>query len=417
MRVSQCVFYTGRESCHIPDRAAARDAVDELFTHSDGISEQFLKELDGLGVRLPRPPIRVVTITPGPGGVAFTLAEAERFAAEMAQILPQKLPADGLFYYINSRIQGIVSAGDQQETAELYQALKGLVAAYEGMQRPHVAISNVYGGLRWISHGCEENQEARLFERFLEKPIDVVVQPKDFFLYGSELPQEDDDSFFGDVSQKICNAMVVGDRPRMHSVLDTALDYMVSRFPRVSGVHMRAIHFCKPLEMSLVGADLIDRLFIQQFRLVQKIIETDNEVALRAAFHAQMDQIWDYSMERKQLRHGELMHRVVEYMERNLHDSKLSILTIAENFNMPEAKLSAAFRQYYQESIPNFIHQRRVAYIKSQLRTTQTPIRTIALDAGYISIATMNRAFLRLEGMYPGQYRKRYPQLQDGGDV
>lgn len=413
MRVSECVFYTGSLPWRIQDRAAARDAADELFTHSDGVSERFLKELAELGVLLPRPPIRVVTITPGPGGAGFTMAEAVQFAAEMERKLPERVAADGLFYYINSRIQGVVSSADRQAAERLYQSLKALVAEYEVPSRPHVAISNVYEGLEFISHGCEENHEARLFERFLEKPIDVVVQPKDFYLYGTELPREDDDSFFGDISQKICNAMTVGDRQRMHLVLDDALDYMVSQFPRVSGIHMRAIHFCKPLEMSLVGADLIDRLFVQQFRLVQKIIETDNERQLRETFHAQMDRIWDYSMERKQLRHGELMHRIVEYMERNLHDSALSILTIAENFHMPEAKLSAAFRQYYQESIPNFIHQRRVDYIKRQLRTTALPIRAIALDAGYVSIATMNRAFVRQEGMYPGQYRKRHQQLQE----
>ena len=226
MRVSQCVFYTGNLPGRIPDRAAARDAIDELFTHSDGVSEPFFQELAELGVLLPRPPVRVITITPGPGGAAFTMAEAERFAAEMEAALPQRLSVDGMFYYINSRIQGIVSAGEMAETETLYQALKGLVAEYEEPERPHVAISNVYGSLRFISRGCEENQEARLFERFLEKPIDVIVQPKDYFLYGSELPQEDDDSFFGDISQKICNAMVIGDRPGMHRVLDTALDYI-----------------------------------------------------------------------------------------------------------------------------------------------------------------------------------------------
>lgn len=160
--------------------------------------------------------------------------------------------------------------------------------------------------------------------------------------------------------------------------------------------------------MTLVGADLIDRLFVQQFRLVQRVIETENEAQLRESFHQQLDRIWEYSQKRKQLHHGELMQRVADYIQQNLSDFTLSIPTIAENFHLSETRLSADFRQYFQETIPNFIHQHRVEWIKTQLRTTKRPIREISMDAGYISIATMNRAFFRLEGLYPGQYRKNH---------
>lgn len=105
------------------------------------------------------------------------------------------------------------------------------------------------------------------------------------------------------------------------------------------------------------------------------------------------------------------MQRVADYIQQNLSDFTLSIPTIAENFHLSETRLSADFRQYFQETIPNFIHQHRVEWIKTQLRTTKRPIREISMDAGYISIATMNRAFFRLEGLYPGQYRKKHSIL------
>ncbi len=237
----------------------------------------------------------------------------------------------------------------------------------------------------------------------------MIVQPQDGFLYGIEAQQdEDDDAFFGHISQRICNAITVEDRALLHRTLDEALNYMVNRFPRVSGIHMRAIHFCKPLEMTLVGADLIDRLFVQQFRLVQRVIETENEAELRESFHRQMDAIADYAAQRKQMHQTELMHRVMEFIDENLSDCMLSLPTIAQSFNMAPARLSAEFRQHYQISVPEAIHQRRVQYLKQQLVTSSKPVRELALDAGYVSVATMNRAFLRLEGVYPGQYRKKY---------
>lgn len=413
MELAQCIFMTGGLTAKIPDKVSARDAADELFTHSDSVDEHFFEELNRLGIQLPASPLRVVTLTPGRSDRLFVMDNAKTFAAEMAGALPAHLQADGLFYYVNSRIQGIVSAKDPGETQALYNALHRLVSSYPAGQRPHAAISNSYDSLRDISRACEENQEAHRFERFLTKPIDVIVQPRDFFLYGIACRTARDEEVFGALSQRICNAMVMDDRAWGHQTLEEALDYMVDRFPRVSGVHMRALRFCHALELTLVGTNLIDRLFVQEFQLLQDVIEADNEALLRDTFHKKLDAIYDYAKQRKQLLHGELMDRVAAYIDGNLTDAMLSITTISENFGMSEEKLSLAFRNYFQETIPNFIHQRRVTYIKKQLLETKKTVLEISRDAGYVSIATMNRAFYRLEGIYPGQYRTKYRNLTE----
>ena len=105
------------------------------------------------------------------------------------------------------------------------------------------------------------------------------------------------------------------------------------------------------------------------------------------------------------------MRRVAAYIDSNLTDAMLSLPTIAESFGMSVEKLSGSFRSYYQETVPNFIHQRRVEHSKKQLLGPKKPVRELALEAGYVSLATMNRAFYRLEGMYPGQYRSKYRAL------
>lgn len=408
MTLSQCIFYTGSKNNIISDCARARDMLDELFTHSDGVSELFLTELQSVGIYLPKPPIRVITITPGVGKETFSIQHAEAFAENMMDRLPKQLQAYGIFYYINSRIQGIVSDSSDYGVHEIYLGLKELIAGSHGSSPPHASISNRYDSLWDISRGCEENQEAQVFARFLQKPVELLVQPKDLYLQGDEIPQDEDEEYFGQVAQRICNAMLTEDRERVHKVLEETLHFMVGKFPRVSGVHMRALRFCHALEMTLVGADLIDRLFVQRFRLLQAVIEAENESALRETFHKKLDEICEYAQQRNNIHHGERMRQIMEYIQRNLTDSTLSISSIADNFHMTEEKLSSAFRSYFQESIPNVIHQKRVEYIKQLLITTKKSVREICFDAGYISIATMNRAFSRIEGMYPGHYRQEY---------
>lgn len=366
-----------------------------------------------MGIHLPPPPLRVVSLVPGRRSEPFTLSMARDFAAEMKVRLQAALDAEGLFYYVSGRIQGVVSVQDAAGMKRLYDALTAMICAEPEATRPHAAISNPYDTISGISRACDENQEAHRFERFLMNPIDVLIQSGDFWIHGVTSPQYEDEALFGKLAQGICNALVAEDCHHAHRLLDEALDFMVDRFPRVSGVHMRALRFCHALEMTLVGADLIDRLFVQENHLLQDVIEADNEEMLRKTFHRKLEGIGAYAQSRKQLRHGALMRRVAAYIDSNLTDAMLSLPTIAASFGMSEEKLSASFRSYYQETVPNFIHQRRVDYIKKQLLETKKPVRELALDAGYVSLATMNRAFYRLEGIYPGQYRSKYRTLRE----
>ena len=321
--------------------------------------------------------------------------------------------AQGIFYYVSGRIQGAVSVKGPEEMRNLYTALDQMIRREPEATRPHAAVSNPYDAISGISRACDENQEAHRFERFLRKPIDVLLQSGDFWIHGVTEPQYEDEDVFGKLSQGICNALAAQDPDRAHRLLDEALDFMVDRFPRVSGVHMRALRFCHALELTLVWADLIDRLFVQENHLLQDVIEADNEELLRKTFHHKLEAIDLYAQSRKQLRHGALMRRVASYIDANLTDAQLSLPAIAESFGMSDEKLSAAFRSYYQETVPNFIHRRRVDYIKKQLLKTKTPVRELAIEAGYVSLATMNRAFYRLEGVYPGQYRSKYRALRE----
>ena len=97
MELSECIFYTGGLEAEIPNPVVARDAIDELFTHSDGVSAPFFQELEQLGIRLPEPPIRVVSLTPGPIEIPFLLDGARAFAADMRRLLPTFVEETGLF--------------------------------------------------------------------------------------------------------------------------------------------------------------------------------------------------------------------------------------------------------------------------------------------------------------------------------
>jgi AraC-like DNA-binding protein len=101
------------------------------------------------------------------------------------------------------------------------------------------------------------------------------------------------------------------------------------------------------------------------------------------------------------------MAEVMEYIEAQLSDPSLSIGSIAEALGLSPATLTSHFKQFYGDSIPNTIHKKRISRIRTQLCTTNKPIKQLAAENGYVSIATMNRAFLKYEGVYPGALKAK----------
>lgn len=87
----------------------------------------------------------------------------------------------------------------------------------------------------------------------------------------------------------------------------------------------------------------------------------------------------------------------------------LGIGDLAAKLNVPEHQLRALINQALGfRNFAAFLNQYRLAEAKMALadpEQARTPILTIAMDAGYASLATFNRAFKSEEGTTPSQYR------------
>lgn len=87
----------------------------------------------------------------------------------------------------------------------------------------------------------------------------------------------------------------------------------------------------------------------------------------------------------------------------------LGIGDLATKLNVPEHQLRALINKGLgYRNFAAFLNQYRLADAKTALadpEQARTPILTIAMDAGYASLATFNRAFKTEEGITPSQFR------------
>jgi AraC-like DNA-binding protein len=88
----------------------------------------------------------------------------------------------------------------------------------------------------------------------------------------------------------------------------------------------------------------------------------------------------------------------------------LTITALAEALDAPEHKLRALInRQMGYRNFSAFLNQHRIAEAKSKLSErdlVDMPVLTIAMDLGYNSLATFNRAFKSQTGQTPSEYRR-----------
>lgn len=103
--------------------------------------------------------------------------------------------------------------------------------------------------------------------------------------------------------------------------------------------------------------------------------------------------------------------RLVTAMEQDrlYREQGLGIGQLAKTLNVPEHQLRALINKGLgYRNFAAFLNRYRLAEAKAALadpEQARTPILTIAMDVGYASLATFNRAFKSEEGMTPSAYR------------
>lgn len=80
-------------------------------------------------------------------------------------------------------------------------------------------------------------------------------------------------------------------------------------------------------------------------------------------------------------------------------------VNLAKELGVSETIISRIINQHFGKTLPQLFNERRIADAKRLLAETDGPIKTIAEEVGFNSIASFNRVFKDLEEISPGQFR------------
>lgn len=98
---------------------------------------------------------------------------------------------------------------------------------------------------------------------------------------------------------------------------------------------------------------------------------------------------------------------LTKYIRTNF-GQKLTLELLAERLHFSREYLSRCFKEYTGKNISEFIAETRISHAKQMLRSLSFSIEYIGEYCGYQSPATFQKAFKKIVGVSPSEYRRKY---------
>lgn len=100
--------------------------------------------------------------------------------------------------------------------------------------------------------------------------------------------------------------------------------------------------------------------------------------------------------------------KIEEYVQEHYVDCGLSIKQIANNFHFHENYISNLYKEEYGENLSTAIERLRISKACQLLTDTDTRVNEVAASVGYSSDSSFRRAFKKIMGVSPVDYRNSH---------
>lgn len=98
---------------------------------------------------------------------------------------------------------------------------------------------------------------------------------------------------------------------------------------------------------------------------------------------------------------------VKAFIDQNFTE-KIALEIVAKQFNVNKSYLLRLFKENTGITVNNYILQKRILLAKTKLRFTNKTLDVIAEECGFECANYFIRSFKKIEGLTPGEYRKRW---------
>ena len=257
-----------------------------------------------------------------------------------------------------------------------------------------IGVGNVVESIYYINDSYTKAKEAI---RYSETSGNNV-------LFYSELAQLEDVYYYPrEFDEKIYNYVVAGRAEESKEIVRSLYKENFEQNSRM--LSARAIEILK----NRLRDSLISIAGKYDVSIDGIVIQIDQEQNIRRYFgiiYDSIDVIADEIKNKKKSLQNHTVVKMMDYIQENYSDNALSLKQISLKFGFHETYISRLFKAEYGENLSGIIEKLRIEKACELIKNTDIKIGDIAEKVGYTSDLSFRRAFKKVTGMNPGEYRE-----------
>lgn len=296
-----------------------------------------------------------------------------------------------------TELVSVLSAEENFETVidELISVLNVQIAYEYGVDL-RIGVGSVVDSICDIHISCEQAREVIRYGESAGKNVRIFEQMDTL-----------DEVVFYPVStdDKISNYMIAG---RVEEAKNVILNIYTENFrDNAKMLSLEAIALVK-YRITKVVTSVAEKQDISILADTKKLLTEKSVSKYFDAVTELVDSIVKEIMTKKSNAQNILAVKVREYIQEHYMDCGLSVKQIANSLHFHENYISNLYKEEYGENLSNAIEQLRIEKASELLRTTDIRIGEVAAAVGYASDSSFRRAFKKITGVSPVDYRSSH---------
>lgn len=350
------------------------------------------------------------------GNPGVTEGEAERQLQQAQQALgglvQEQLQAMGQIFPVeyNEMLACIVNVGPGLDT-DWEAGLQKLAAETQKEIEARLALScsiaasGLHETLVGIGQAYQEAMDAleyRLFEAqgrslYFFNQLKQLSEKNYNYIYTTEL------------EQKLINSIKVGDLQQAMEQVNAVLGSVVSGKVDIKLAKFMMFDIVNTIVKVLNSEGLLmECQFFVEKNVLKPLLECKNANEAKQEIELILQDACRLMDTRKKAvgKNEHLVAKINELLQTRYPDVNLSLTQLAEDLQMNPKYLSAVYKEATGISIVDLLARIRVGKAKELLQQTECSIADIAVQVGYCNSNALIRAFKRVEGITPGQFKE-----------
>ena len=206
-----------------------------------------------------------------------------------------------------------------------------------------------------------------------------------------------------EMEQRISVFMKEGDVGRVKQILKTIY---VENFIKKELNHTLKRHLLLALYTTLIRStgEVDYSVDIRPF-LIQPNQATANFDEIFDSVISEFVMVSQLYLDKKETEIDSLKEQISVFIEKNYHDPDLTLSAVAQHFQISERTFYSYFKDTFQNTFTVYLENLRISKAKEFLKNDTVSVEKISEMTGYTNVRTFQRAFKRVIGHSPNEFR------------